>query len=93
MVSVWFYEILKKFGLVSVSVRLESGKKPDRTGPLNPIGDEKGKEKETKGKTANVAEEKESTEENYAFLIDTENLALVCTLDFQEEALKTGLSS
>lgn len=50
------------------------------------FGDEKGKEKEMKGKTANVAEEKESTEENYAFLIDTENLVLVCTSDFQEEA-------
>ena len=59
------------------------------------FGSEKGKEKETKGKTANVAEEKEkeSTEENYAFLIDTDNIALVCTSDFHEEALKTGISS
>ena len=55
------------------------------------FGGEKGKEKETKN--ASVAEEKESTEENYAFLIDTDNVALVCTSNFHEEALKTGISS
>jgi len=43
---------------------------------------------------AHVAEGKESNdEENYAFLIDTDNIALVCTSDFQEEALKTRISS
>ena len=55
----------------------------------------KGKEKESKGKSpaANVAEDKEpNTEENYAFLIDSDDVALVCTSDFHEEALKTGIA-
>ena len=57
------------------------------------FGGGKGKEKESKSKTAHVAEEKESTdEENYAFLVDNDNIALVCTSDFHEEALKTGMS-
>ena len=46
-----------------------------------------------KSKTAHVAEEKESNnEENYAFLVNTDNIALVCTSDFHEEALKTGMA-
>jgi len=57
------------------------------------FGRGKGKEKESKSKTAHVAEEKESNDEaNYAFLIDTDNIALVCTSDFHEEALKTGMT-
>ena len=58
------------------------------------FGSEKGKEKETKSKTAHVAEEERSNdEENYAFLVDTDNIALVCTSDFHEDALKTGITS
>ena len=42
---------------------------------------------ESKGTAANTVEKKE---ENVAFLIYTENFALVVTSDFQEEALTTG---
>jgi hypothetical protein len=55
----------------------------------------KGKQAKLKGKSlaANVAEDKESNmEENYAFLIDSEDVALVCTSDFHEEALRTGIT-
>jgi hypothetical protein len=58
------------------------------------FGGGKGKEKETKNKAANVAEEKESTDDkNYAFLVDTDDIALVCTSNFYKEALKTGVMS
>ena len=33
------------------------------------------------------------TEEDYAFLIDSDDIALVCTSDFHEEAFKAGLTS
>ena len=57
------------------------------------FGGGKGKEKELNSKTAHVAEEKESNDEaNYTFLIDTNNIALVCTSNFHEEALKTGMT-
>ncbi len=56
----------------------------------------KGKKSESKGKSssANVAEDKKpDAEEDYAFLIDSDDIALVCTSDFHEEAFKAGLTS